>query len=1203
MFLSWVSKCELLQSPPEAHVLKVFNEGCQRGVCSMVVGFLSNPSEQQQSSTDAAQASPSMVSVLTTPTHVRWAMEPLGHSFALSMEDSEVILGAIGVYERWLGLGNAGLDGRPKCMHAQEQEFIRDLLGHMSLLFEDKDGHRSNPELIATHASLCQTVLDLYSALGRKRGAQMTTATWDHFLRLLLGITDCILHGSKHTLALPLCAHLFRVTLEQFILSLHVTGVKGELWNMLLKFCRRWLHRKAVIEQWHKASLALTQTLMGRLVVPSSAESKHSPSLSVTIAWVDNAHVTKFELASPFLAYAWYRVMRVIGHPSLFVDPDVYLAAITGVHHLAQVLSFAKPAAATGTTPRQPQLPDVNTILRILGPWLFDASLNRAQMTRFALCRAEAIRCLGGLLCGHGIGRTKQVTWPFTIRALMAIQKALLDTDEVVVAAAVVSCSRIFGTHGTHTLRGVGVLAGTFHHAIDHILRYMRITQVDGWLTDMNNTSLTVNKAGSTPARKDGLADKRSSMGSDVGENAPATVGGVSIKALRKACIEACSSLLTIHSHYPVHSLAITKQVEKALVANENLDENLPGIYSSLPRYQSSNVVTLLINYLKTEQDPTNQQMAIRWKPAVIFTALECLRYLTIVSEHLYKHVFSSCVFLISCVCEFMATNAQMLRSSRTPPPYLDQLIASATSCLLEWVVTTPQLLSKAQIMVKVIATTVDAADFHLDFPPTTPDADLATRLSAQHLLEYLVKHHAHGSHDGVKQIYNPATTHYTWNLHTVVSILETRDYVHVTLRDSSGCYQWRTHPQYFPSKFASLSAPRAPATTAPSLPQESSTVATTSSTASTTLEAGLNPPPSDPLLRSLRKNAASLTSWKSDGWEGNTGGKHSDSSAKRHEAQVTLFETLLQAQATDFAQNRRVATVNLLEAPVSAPSTTHIARRLLSQLGFLSVASWGSLLPLAPSAQLQQDLQALDRLPTRETYEIGIAYVVNQPSRAGYDVVEVVSATTASSSACSSAYLAFVTTMGTAVDAHSYGGFLGYLDRSSPRTPALVYAQHNYEVAFYVPTLAPAHGLVLDKAEVLIVWNECQQNYRPGTALWASAYNLPHPKASVCIVIDPLDDGLFCVRICRPRLGSLAGSEWLGPLIRQTALNAMHVHRLHLRYKHSLGLSSQSPIRPQEKRTKLITAIAKQHMDPMLPGDFYSSLFVPEAPATPVAG
>ncbi|CAK4959894.1 unnamed protein product [Aphanomyces euteiches] len=1210
MFLSWVSKCELLQAPPEAHVLKGFNEGCQRGICSMVVGFLSaSPPETPQGE---GTPPPPPMSVLTTPTHVRWSMEAIGHSFALGIEDSDVILGAIRVYEQWLGVSST--DARLKCMQVQGQEFIRDLLGHMSLLFEDKEVHRSKPELIAKHAQLCLTVLDLYSLVGRKRASQLTPATWDHFLRLLLGVTDCVLHGSKHTLASSLCAPLIRVILEQFIISLRITGVKGELWNMLLKFCRRWLHRKAVIEQWHAVSLALTKHLLVR-INPTAQSS--TASTTISIAWADRRS-TSLELDSPLLAYAWYRIMRVIGHPSLFVDPDVYLAAITGVRQLAEVLSYAKPATTSSspTTPvaTEAQLPDVNTILRILGPWLFDASLNRTHLERFALCRAEAIRCLGWLLCHHGVGRTKQISWPFTIRALIAIQKALLDEDEVLVAAAVVSCSRIFGTHGTHTLRGVGVLAGSFHHAIDHVLRLSVSKQPQRKESGNNNPS--------SPR-----SSKRGSMTSlDDPALAPLSIGGVAVTALRRACIEACSSLLTIHSHYP---LSITKQVEKRLVPPEL--ESTPGLYSTLPRYQSSNMamwqLTIAVQKealfwsmglasTRNSQVPQTitticsflTKVPSRWKPAVLFTALECLRYLTIVSEHLYKHVFSSCVFLISCVCEFMATNAQILRSTRSPPAYLDQLIASATSCLLEWVVTTPQLLSKAQIMVKVIATTVDAADFRMEFMPVTPHVDDATRQSAQHLLEYLIKHHAQGSNcNEGKMTYDHETVHYTWNRQTIVSIREANDNVHVTLRDSSGCYQWQAHPQYFPSKLSNQG------TTTPFKVTAESTSPTHNANGALVK---MDSERTDPLLRSLRKNASNLTHWTSDElWEGNSG-KFAEPSFKSHESQVELFASLLEKQSKAFMEyDVQVSQTQPLVAPPSALTTTHQARRLLSQLGFIAIASWGSLLPLACSSQLLQDLQALDRLPTRETYEIGIAYCRNQPSRVGIDVIELVT-----TQACSPAYSAFVGTMGSIVHANSYGGFLGYMDREKGQK-SLVYSQHNYEVAFYVPTLAADHAAVLDKAEVLILWNECQQNYRPGSALWASAYKLPHPKASVYIIIDPLDEGLFCVRISAHgsafesngsdngsdtddtfsgrvlgplQDGMVVGSEWLGPLIRQTALNAVHVHRLHLRYKHSLGLSSQSPIRPQEKRTKLISAIVSQHMEPMLPGEFYSSLFVP---------
>ena len=106
-------------------------------------------------------------------------MEPLGHSFALGMDDSDVISGAIRVYERWLGV--TATDGRPKCMQLQEQEFIRDLLGHMSLLFEDKEAHRGKPDLIAKHSQLCQTYVR--SSCGRPfstiPGSWTYSRSWD----------------------------------------------------------------------------------------------------------------------------------------------------------------------------------------------------------------------------------------------------------------------------------------------------------------------------------------------------------------------------------------------------------------------------------------------------------------------------------------------------------------------------------------------------------------------------------------------------------------------------------------------------------------------------------------------------------------------------------------------------------------------------------------------------------------------------------------------------------------------------------------------------------------------------------------------------------------------------------------------------------------------------------------------------------------
>jgi hypothetical protein len=105
-----------------------FPEKCQRGMCSMVVGSFG---------VDGAD----LGDTLPTAHHIRWAMEVLGHAFALPMDDADVIHDSLRIYEKWLGVdasGKGGKDLRPACMQKVEQVFIQDLLGQMTLLFEER---------------------------------------------------------------------------------------------------------------------------------------------------------------------------------------------------------------------------------------------------------------------------------------------------------------------------------------------------------------------------------------------------------------------------------------------------------------------------------------------------------------------------------------------------------------------------------------------------------------------------------------------------------------------------------------------------------------------------------------------------------------------------------------------------------------------------------------------------------------------------------------------------------------------------------------------------------------------------------------------------------------------------------------------------------------------------------------------------------
>jgi hypothetical protein len=60
----------------------------------------------------------------------------------------------------------------------------------------------------------------------------------------------------------------------------------------------------------------------------------------------------------------------------------------------------------------------------------------------------------------------------------MALQNALLDDDERISASAVYNWSKVFGLYGNHTLRGAGVITGSFHKAVERIFRYNLLCEV-----------------------------------------------------------------------------------------------------------------------------------------------------------------------------------------------------------------------------------------------------------------------------------------------------------------------------------------------------------------------------------------------------------------------------------------------------------------------------------------------------------------------------------------------------------------------------------------------------------------------------------------------------------------------------------------------------------------------------------------------------
>lgn len=485
-----------------------------------------------------------------------------------------------------------------------------------------------------------------------------------------------------------------------------------------------------------------------------------------------------------------------------------------------------------------------------------------------------------------------------------------------------------------------------------------------------------------------------------------------------------------------------------------------------------------------------------------------------------------------------------------------------------------------------------------------------------------------------------------------------------VIMRDSTGRYVWRSKPRY-------CDGARPKSLTEFENFQEvvgeaGSDLGTDTSDYDLDDESDDDVRVADPLLSAIRETQSKtvMMSWRAatsgatrtpaDGSvlmpnEGNTGissvVERKAQASGRDEAQVTqdtVFNHLLVMQSKEdglAAQSPQSNGTRCLrpEPPTKdkALEKWEVSRRMMSELGFLSVRNWGSVFAMDPSSQeFSRDLEAIDKLADRETFEISVAYVVSRPSQGGYDKIRVVNSVDVSSAAVelSKDYELFLAAMGEQINLQNHAGYTGSLSPQIVNGRMLYYSHYSYETCFYVPTMPlerddedPETKALLERSNVLIVWNESQQPYRPGSVLWDSAFKLPIPTSGVVLIIDPLGNDLFCVRVCYetsplfnqrdaiaseedtymdegeiftarvlgPLLdGTVVNGAWLGPLVRQTAINAAVLSRSFHRYQHDIGAISSSPLGAEANRGKMITTFVEKYMRPKLPGEFYGDLF-----------
>ncbi|KAG9297725.1 hypothetical protein G9A89_011240 [Geosiphon pyriformis] len=368
--------------------------------------------------------------LLSSPTHVRWVMEAIGQGFALPLEEMAITANSKELYSQWLFEPNfrpaaiRDLTGKP-----EEQEFWQVIFHHYSLLFQPRTPNTnaaqvptpttpgfpasvnqttSNYTHIQRHIELCKGVLIVLTMAGRTLGPQFSEDTWLVLLKVVLGITDCLLREpstitttdnsnldkrfSGTSMGDELCEHLLRVLFELWLRS-KIQNV--EMWNILKKCFNLWTHRSQAIHQWNATTLALAQRVARLLYGPK--EGADMVSISV------GGYNVGLDLPTEFVYYAWHRMIYLIDYPCA-LPPSNFALAITGIGRVIDSFQLIGQPVQQKMSSRDSQaalltMPDGNTILRMFGTWLFEACALNQDDDEIKKGRAIAYGILCRIFC------------------------------------------------------------------------------------------------------------------------------------------------------------------------------------------------------------------------------------------------------------------------------------------------------------------------------------------------------------------------------------------------------------------------------------------------------------------------------------------------------------------------------------------------------------------------------------------------------------------------------------------------------------------------------------------------------------------------------------------------------------------------------------------------------------------------------------
>eukprot|EP01095_Lingulamoeba_sp_RSL-Kostka_P018275 TRINITY_DN9967_c1_g1_i3.p1 TRINITY_DN9967_c1_g1~~TRINITY_DN9967_c1_g1_i3.p1 ORF type:complete len:1160 (+),score=392.41 TRINITY_DN9967_c1_g1_i3:355-3834(+) len=1044
------------------------------------------------------------------------------------------------------------------------------MLMHFSLLFHPREASK---EMVEKHANLCSKVLDIFLQIGRQLGTKLSVETWEIFLKLLTSCADYILRQDLEKIqeALPrkLNAQIMKVVFELFLLS---KTRNPDLWGALIDRVSYWTHHMSLILTWKTFAISLTRRTAAILYGPSEG------SETVSVKLDDSTQ--NLQLEDEYVFYAWHKLLYILGNPNEQIKhPAIFLAFMNGIEMLVNFyLALGSKEINDVVAP-----PSGNTILNLVGPWLFDA----IQLDRKGFDEGTALALK--ILCNIVMTKAHTNIQPYYIAHFyFSLQQSLLKEGRVLLAG-ITSCTNLF----SYSLQGVRCLLPAFVFAIHKILsrsakpfdNVMPAEHVRrSCLTILGQILPLPNHFQDSPFKLN-IMNLEGSQGAQI---KPFDVG----------------TFTQLKNHYNI--------ILMDSLSNENYAPNLERILSLTYLWQCENIdnssdftkqsLTLIVRKMTTAwpHDVTKMALKIVSQMSELYPKIEkgsdqadriiksLCKYVTTQIKAINhnnqekKEELTSLAY--QCICNWLMVEQWLLKKPKTRDELLKAIVLGLTGNLQN-VIDAEQVVTKEKTKKKkkdekknekqnvqqilVISDKIKNAAHETllvllnqtgNFPTACGPSAVSTLITELEVLDNNIELSKQNGEITINPKNSKEYIRYFITLEKVIICCIDRPFnpsgpsVTLIVRDKTGKYAWDINLSYLPITVPKFDPPKIAPPPISDVPFQPLT----------------QPVPLDEIdsIFSYLENQPTKNSFP-------------------------IVQNQVQKEDQFLVQNNfhlnTDITVKEPEGanPYSGACGWQQSRMLLSHLGYLSLENRDQLYPLHMNHAFFNALRNLDQVSERECVKISCIF-----ARKGQSTLEEY----LGNEGGSIDFQEFINSLGWGVKLSKHNGFKGGLEskRAGPITP--YWANFSTEVTFQISTLIPntdSHPeqnhkkriILGNNVYVVIVWVEDLLTFSP-QMIW-------HKAKSNCVIIciNPLPHGLYSIRIFSksestsvgPLFDGVVVSKYsLGLLVRSTSI-AIHTKE---------RVIQEGEIGMLEIRENVLDDIFRKYKIECNLEKFYSSLF-----------